>query len=63
MEIHTRTDTGEKPFTCSSGDKSFSRSRYMSYHNRTHTGEKPSNCSISDKAFSQRGFGKEGQDG
>ncbi|XP_061521531.1 zinc finger protein 79-like isoform X2 [Phycodurus eques] len=48
---HTRTHTGEKPFTCSICNTSFSDSSTLGKHKRRHTGEKPFSCNVCDKRF------------
>lgn len=47
--------TGEKPHTCLSCGRAFSRVFLLQIHQRTHSGEKPYACQTCSKSFAQQG--------
>ena len=51
LKQHKRTHTGEKSFTCSTYNKTFTSSNCLLYHERTHNGKRLFCCSKCDKSF------------
>nr|XP_028573528.1 zinc finger and SCAN domain-containing protein 2-like [Podarcis muralis] len=52
--VTEKTLGAEKPYTCPTCGKSFSKSSGLRFHKRIHTGERPYACGDCGKSFSQR---------
>ena len=50
------TGEGEKPYKCSTCDRSFTYKKYFITHQRSHTGEKPYQSCSCDKAYANKVF-------
>ena len=55
LKKHNITHTGEKQYSCSQCDKSFSEVGYLKKHMRIHTGEKSYSCSQCDMICNEVG--------
>ena len=53
LRAQTRKHTEERPFKCTTCEKSFARRRYLIDHNRIHTGEKPYKCNFCGQCFNR----------
>ena len=54
LRAQTQKYTEERPFKCTTCEKSFKRRRNLIDHNRIHTGEKPYKCDFCDQYFRLR---------
>ena len=55
IHVHSRTDTGDKPFSWNQCPKDFSDGGNLKKHLRTHSGEKPFPFNWCPKSFSKGG--------
>ncbi|KAK7916105.1 hypothetical protein WMY93_011866 [Mugilogobius chulae] len=54
LDLHNRTQTGEKTFSCPVCEKTFALKSRLIAHVKRHTGEKPYSCSVCGKGFSDK---------
>jgi KRAB domain-containing zinc finger protein len=50
-----RAHSGDRPYSCTTCGKAFSRSGNLATHVRSHAGDRRYNCMTCDKVFSQSG--------
>jgi KRAB domain-containing zinc finger protein len=53
LQLHLRSHSGAKPYSCLMCAKSFSRSDTLKSHLKVHTDENPHSCKQCSKSFSQ----------